>query len=99
MNGFDFSSMARSLLLGAPHQSLPWRAEINNKGEMDALYRLVRSLLLCFTNLQHTPFMEIQMPDLLLPGLMPCPRLQVEQLSRDLHRQQGVTISMAHNKG
>ena len=25
--------------------------------------------------------------------------LQVEQLSRDVHRQQGVTISMAHNKG
>ncbi len=25
--------------------------------------------------------------------------MQVEQLSRDVHKQQGVTISMAHNKG
>ena len=25
--------------------------------------------------------------------------VQVEQLSRDVHRQQGVTISMASNKG
>ncbi|CAL5228557.1 g11713 [Coccomyxa viridis] len=63
MNGFDFSNMARSLLLGSPHQSLPWQAQMNNKGEMDALYKLV------------------------------------EQLSKDMHRQQGVTISMAHNKG
>ncbi|CAK0786024.1 hypothetical protein CVIRNUC_009237 [Coccomyxa viridis] len=63
MNGFDLTSMARSLLVGPPHQSMPWQAQMNNKGEMDALYRLV------------------------------------EQLSRDLHRQQGVTISMAHNKG
>ena len=45
MNGFDFSNMARSLLLGSPHQSLPWQAQMNNKGEMDALYKLVRSLL------------------------------------------------------
>ena len=43
MNGFDFSAMARSLLMGPPHQSLPWQAQIGNKGEMDALYRLVRS--------------------------------------------------------
>lgn len=38
-------------------------------------------------------------------GTLPCsdlmlrPIVQVEQLSRDVHRQQGVTISMAHNKG
>ena len=43
MNGFDFSAMARSLLMGPPHQSLPWQAQIGNKGEMDALYRLVCS--------------------------------------------------------
>ena len=41
MNGFDISSMARSLLVGPPHQSMPWQAQMNNKGEMDALYRLV----------------------------------------------------------
>ena len=47
MNGFDISSMARSLLVGPPHQSMPWQAQMNNKGEMDALYRLVRISLGC----------------------------------------------------
>ncbi len=36
---------------------------------------------------------------LLYLELMPWPTMQVEQLSKDMHRQQGVTISMAHNKG
>ena len=84
--------------MGPSHQSLPWQAQMNNKGEMDALYKLVGSVLLL-------------QPGQAMFGcrrywglccaliLMHQPIMQVEQLSRDVHRQQGVTISMAHNKG
>lgn len=67
MNGFDFSAMARSLLMGPPHQSLPWQAQMNNKGEMDALYKLVRSKIMLYPHRGGTRW-----PWTLVPGVLLC---------------------------
>ncbi len=93
-NGVDVSGTVRSLLLSPSGGGFPAWQQRNGAGsagggkELESLYRLVRA---------HTLLQAAQTAR----GSARRDRswgAQVEQLAKDVHRQQGVTISMAHSR-
>lgn len=77
--------------MGGQLRDMPsWHSAASSNRELDSLYKLVR----CEVDALAPACMMVNCHFSIVAF-----HVQVEQLSRDVHRQQGVTISMASNKG